>query len=603
MVPASAYSRTGADTLTVIGANDNRVAGGTSTADTRRIALVARRGRWHPEGDEGSRLLVEAFGEEGLTPTIPGPLIRVLRGTRVQAVVRNALPDTLVVRGLAGGDSAAIDSLVVAPGRSAAAHFVAVQSGTYIYWGTTRHGSRTRPRGTGGQLVGALVVDTLRTPPDRVFVISYWDSSPDGTAGANDAFAFVINGKSWPHTERLRFATGDTVHWRWINASRDEHPMHLHGFYFRVDARGHWAADTTYAVAQRRLAVTETLLPMTTMSVAWSPDRPGNWVFHCHITAHITGDMRYLIAGRPAPARPLHLTHGRHAEEGMAGLVMGLEVSGRALAAVPVTRHLRLLVQERPRVYGANPGFGYVLASDGPDPDRDSLSIPGPMILLTAGERSAITVVNHLREPTSVHWHGLELDSYNDGVPDWSGSGQIMAPPIAPNDSFRAQLMTPRAGTFMYHAHVEEGRQIGSGLYGPLIVLEPGQRWDPVRDHVLLLGEGGPDSTARVELNGSRAPNPITLRAGITHRLRVINITTEAPTELTLRGKDTLVEWRAVAKDGAELPPSQANMRPARIAMGPGETADFEITPEVGMLWIEVRAYGEFAFRVPVIVR
>ena len=56
----------------------------------------------------------------------------------------------------------------------------------------------------------------------------------------------AVNGRSWPHTERLSHVVGDTIRWRVINGSRFPHPMHLHGFYFDVDARGDARLDTLY---------------------------------------------------------------------------------------------------------------------------------------------------------------------------------------------------------------------------------------------------------------------------------------------------------------------------------------------------------------------
>jgi hypothetical protein len=50
----------------------------------------------------------------------------------------------------------------------------------------------------------------------------------------------------------------------------------------------------------------------------------------------------------------------------------------------------------------------------------------------------------------------------------------------------------------------------------------------------------------------------------------------------------TTLQWRAVAKDGADLPSHQATMRAARVLMGPGETDDFEYTPLApGMVRLE----------------
>ena len=36
---------------------------------------------------------------------------------------------------------------------------------------------------------------------------------------------------------------GDSVRWRWINASPAPHPMHLHGFYFDVGSLGNGTRD------------------------------------------------------------------------------------------------------------------------------------------------------------------------------------------------------------------------------------------------------------------------------------------------------------------------------------------------------------------------
>jgi FtsP/CotA-like multicopper oxidase with cupredoxin domain len=47
----------------------------------------------------------------------------------------------------------------------------------------------------------------------------------------------------------------------------------------------------------------------------------------------------------------------------------------------------------------------------------------GPLIILTRGEPVEIEVVNRLKERTAIHGHGIELESYYDGVPGWSGVG------------------------------------------------------------------------------------------------------------------------------------------------------------------------------------
>jgi hypothetical protein len=81
-------------------------------------------------------------------------------------------------------------------------------------------------------------------------------------------------------------------------------------------------------------------------------------------------------------------------------------------------------------------------------------------------------------------------------------------------------------------------------------------------------------------LNGRVDPTPLELRAGETYPFRLINILTESGIGVEpIRGGEP-VEWRAVAKDGADLPPSLATIGPARFGTMPGEILDFEFTPD-----------------------
>ena len=71
---------------------------------------------------------------------------------------------------------------------------------------------------------------------------------------------FVINGLSWPATERLTYVRGEAVRWRVINLSSQTHPMHLHGFYFTVTRTGNGRRDEPVAGGEGRRVVTQ-LLP------------------------------------------------------------------------------------------------------------------------------------------------------------------------------------------------------------------------------------------------------------------------------------------------------------------------------------------------------
>ena len=66
--------------------------------------------------------------------------------------------------------------------------------------------------------------------------------------------------------------------------------------------------------------------------------------------------------------------------------------------------------------------------------------------MLQRGEPVEITVVNRLAEPTAIHWHGIELDSYYDGVHGWSGIGKRITPLIEPGGTFPVRFTPPRTG-------------------------------------------------------------------------------------------------------------------------------------------------------------
>ena len=200
-----------------------------------------------------------------------GPLIRLAVGGTVAVTLVNHLADTLLVTGLL--DPRSPDTLVVPPGETGKTQFRADRPGLYGYFGSTRRGPEAWAGGRGGQLTGVIAVDSANALPDRIFAITAWVGAPP--IGGDSSFVLAINGKLWPQTERIRLAVGDSVHWRVINFAGSHHPMHLHGTYFRVDARGTWAGDTAYTAAQHRLAVTEVLRLQETMTITWSPPRPG----------------------------------------------------------------------------------------------------------------------------------------------------------------------------------------------------------------------------------------------------------------------------------------------------------------------------------------
>ena len=576
--------------------NDNRRAAGRLQNGVLTLRMEAREGTWYAEGPNGMVRHVAAFAEEGQPLENPGPLIRVPAGTEVRVTVRNSLAEQLTLFGL-GESRGMADSVQLEPGTVRDLRFVATTPGTYWYAGkTTAVRTLYLRRGDDSQLNGVIVVDPpgqSRGTDDRIFLISWWgreDSTAIPEESASPGSAMVINGVSWPHTERFDIPQGDSVHWRWVSMTQAAHPMHLHGFYFRVDGKGDGARYSTYRPEERRAAVTEILRPGETMAIAWAPSKPGNWIFHCHVARHMSPPREAEANGTNGSA---HAAHGMGQHE-MAGLVLGIHVrpNGKQPQSTRKARPVRLLIRSGPSEDGSL-RYSYVLGGSPEETDAGSLPVPGPTLVLEKDEPVAITVVNKSHEPAAVHWHGIELESFPDGVPGWSGQGDNILPSIPPRDSITVRFTPPRAGTFMYHSHFNEMQQIASGLFGTILVLDRGHRYDPDVDRVLLLSDPRAASTERRGpflplLNGQAQPEPMELRAGVTYRFRLINIRSNAPVALALLDGVQPAEWRPVAKDGADLPAAQAIPRPAQLIFGPGEIYDYEFTP---------RAPGELKLR------
>jgi FtsP/CotA-like multicopper oxidase with cupredoxin domain len=161
---------------------------------------------------------------------------------------------------------------------------------------------------------------------------------------------------------------------------------------------------------------------------------------------------------------------------------------------------------------------------------------------------------------------------------------------IMPRDSFEVTVTPPRAGSFMYHTHVNDMRQQSHGLYGPIIVLDSAETWDPEHD---LIFQAGTDPTDSPILNGGTAPPALTLRAGTHYRMRLMNISLDNPfAELWLTTPNgAALFWQPLAKDGFDRPSWQRTPALSRQRVSIGETYDFRVTfPNPGEYAMEERA-------------
>ncbi|UCD78471.1 MAG: multicopper oxidase family protein [Desulfobacterales bacterium] len=92
--------------------------------------------------------------------------------------------------------------------------------------------------------------------------------------------------------------------------------------------------------------------------------------------------------------------------------------------------------------------------------------IPGPIIRGKVGSTLVIKFLNKLKEPSSIHWHGLRIENAMDGVPG------VTQDPVGSTENFVYRLKLDEAGTFWYHPHFNSSEQLERGLKGAFIVEE-----------------------------------------------------------------------------------------------------------------------------------
>jgi FtsP/CotA-like multicopper oxidase with cupredoxin domain len=110
---------------------------------------------------------------------------------------------------------------------------------------------------------------------------------------ADGGVTFLINGEQ--HYRADPVTVGELQVWDIVNATSIDHPFHLHGFFFQVLERNgtppvyqSWE-DTVNVPAGGRVRI------------AWvADDRPGEWMYHCHILEHhAAGMMAHFAVVRP----------------------------------------------------------------------------------------------------------------------------------------------------------------------------------------------------------------------------------------------------------------------------------------------------------------
>jgi FtsP/CotA-like multicopper oxidase with cupredoxin domain len=240
-------------------------------------------------------LVATVWGYNGQSP---GPVIELVEGDHVRFYVTNRLPEKTTVHwhGLivpnAQDGVAGLTQPGIEPGETAKYEFTVHQHGTFMYH---PHYDEMTQMGMGMQ--GMLIIHPRgRQEPkiDRDFVImlSEWaikagTSRPD-TNEMSEFNILTMNSRAYPGTAPLVAKLGDRVRIRFGNlGAMDHHPIHLHGYAFRVVA-----TDGGDIQPAAQWPETTVLVPVgSTRDIQFVANQPGDWIMHCHMTHHVMNQM------------------------------------------------------------------------------------------------------------------------------------------------------------------------------------------------------------------------------------------------------------------------------------------------------------------------
>jgi FtsP/CotA-like multicopper oxidase with cupredoxin domain len=222
--------------------------------------------------------------------------------------------------------------------------------------------------------------------------------------------------------------------------------------------------------------------------------------------------------------------------------------------------------------------------------------IPGPTIEARVGDVLEVRFTNRLPEPTTIHWHGLQVPAAMDGT-------DMVQHPITPGETFTYRFKLPDAGTFWYHPHSNETVQLERGLYGPIVVRGPDEpQLDAERvlvfDDVQLDRKGqikppgwwieqhnGREGSTRL-VNGKKEPE-LTIAAGQIERWRIVNAASARYVRLSIGGR----LFTILGTDGG---PIEEPVTVSEVLLVPADRVDLAVGPfaEGEVLRIESLAYN-----------
>ncbi len=217
--------------------------------------------------------------------------------------------------------------------------------------------------------------------------------------------------------------------------------------------------------------------------------------------------------------------------------------------------------------------------------------VPGPQIWVNQGDKVRVDITNKLPEPTTIHWHGVDVPNDQDGVPG------VTQDAIQPGATYTYQWEAKPSGTFWYHSHFDNNRQLDMGMYGAIVIKAPDEaHYD--KEFVLMIDEWirlqdgrngwegvdhaghNPGEYNWFTINGKSSPEipHMVVNQGDHVRIRLVDVGYQAH-PMHLHGK----RFTVIAKDGATLAsPYQADT----VLIGTGERYDLDYVADDPGSWM-----------------
>jgi FtsP/CotA-like multicopper oxidase with cupredoxin domain len=243
-----------------------------------------------------------AWGYNGVCP---GPTLEATEGDRVRIVFKNELPEPSSIHwhGMelpfsqdgAAGYNPYDPQLPVPPGKTHVYEFRLYQSGTLIY-----HTGFNMMKQDGLGLGGLFVIHPKNPQyiidKDFAILLQTWNFSPGNknpNITAMEASFATFNGKTAPDIEMMKVKQGELVRIRIGNLSLMAHPIHLHGYTFKIVG----TTGGPIPESAQWPEVTVNVPPGSSRDIELVAWNPGTWRFHCHILHHIMNAMTDMPMG------------------------------------------------------------------------------------------------------------------------------------------------------------------------------------------------------------------------------------------------------------------------------------------------------------------